>query len=113
MKRDGNAPKAPPKLEPMGGEESGRARGVSAHVEELRWDAECASEQVGVDAIEPGESLERGVLLLERGVGEGHLILLCEVGLLLAFLESEFVGKIGEAGRVAGARDAIVGSLLE
>ena len=76
-------------------------------------DAESAAEKIGVDAVEAGESLERGVLLLQGGVGEGDLILLREAGFLLGFLAGQFVGEIGEARGVAGARDTIVSGLLE
>ena len=40
-----------------GAEETAGARGVGADAEELRRDAECASQEVGVDAVEAAEAL--------------------------------------------------------
>jgi hypothetical protein len=98
---------------PERGEEAAGAGGVRAYAEELRGNAEGAAKQVGVDAVEAGEPLERRILLLQRGIGEGDLILLRGAGFLLGFLASEVVGERGEAGGVTGLRDAIVGGLLE
>ena len=96
-----------------GAEEAGRARGVGADAEKLRWNAERAAEKIGVDAIEAAESLQGSHLSLESGVAEAELILGGLIPFRSSFLAREFVGESGEAGGVAGAGDAIGGRLLE
>ena len=97
-----------------GGEKSAAAaRGVVADVEELCGNAQRAAEEIGVHAEEAGESLERGHLALEGGVGEGQLILLRLAGFGNSLLAREFVGELAEAGGVARAREAVLRGLLE
>src|ERR1700730_984846 len=61
-----------------GGEEAATctAGGICARVQKIRRNAQRAAEEIGVDAIEAGESLQRGQLALKRGIGERELILL-------------------------------------
>src|SRR5882762_9068633 len=97
------------------GEESAAvaARGIRAHVQQFRGDAESAAEEICVHTEEAGESLQRGHLALKGGVGEGQLILLGLAGLRNSLLAREFVGQLAESGGVARAREAVLRGLLE
>src|SRR6266850_4141822 len=89
------------------------AGGICARVQELRGNAQRAAEQVGVDAVEAGETLQRGHLALKRGVREGELIFLRLACFGNSLLAREFVGEFTEAGGVARAREAILRGLLQ
>src|SRR6266851_4701629 len=97
------------------GEESAAvaARGIGAHVQQLRGDAQRAAEKIGVHAKEAGEPLQSSHLALKSGVGEGQLVLLRLASLRDSLLAREFVGQFAEAGGVARARQAILRGLLE
>ena len=96
-----------------GEEAAAAARGVSADIEQFGGNAERAAKKIGVDAEEAGETLQRGHLALEGGVGEGELILLRLASFGNSLLAREFVGEFAEAGGVARACEAILRGLLE
>src|SRR6266852_5067908 len=89
------------------------AGGVGADVEEFRWDAERAAEEVRVHAKEAGEALQCGHLPLKGRVCEGELVLLGLASFGNSLLARELVGELAESGGVARARQAVLRGLLE
>src|SRR3989475_10925500 len=95
------------------GEKSRRARGVGADVEQLRGNSQGTAEQAGVHAIKSGDALQRSHLPVERGVGEGQLVLLRGAGRFPALRAGQLIGEFAEAGGVARARQAVRRGLLQ
>src|SRR6266403_4682757 len=98
-----------------GGEEAAAraAGGICARIQELRGNAQSAAEEIRVDAVEAGETLQRGHLALKRGVGESELILLRLARFGNSLLTREFVGELAKAGGIARARETVLRRLLQ
>src|SRR6266850_1374952 len=89
------------------------AGGICSRIQEIGGNAQGAAEEIGVDAVEAREPLQRGHLALKRGVGEGELILLRLACFSNSLLARKFVGELAEAGGIARAREAILRGLLQ
>src|SRR5882757_2548633 len=89
------------------------ARSIGASVQQFRRDAETTREQIGVDAEEAGESLQRSHLSLKGSIGEVELIALGLASFGNSLLARQVVGEFAEAGRIARAGGAICRGLLE
>src|SRR6266576_2908841 len=82
-------------------------------VKQLWWDAEGAAKQGRVGAVEAGKAAQGRERVRPRRVAECDLILLREVGLVLALRARERVDQLAVAGGVSRARGTSCGVLRQ